>query len=143
MGQRADLITLLAGLEETIDPRITVYPLRPTTISTPAIYNWILTSPATIPATMTVEDTINVAVRVVIPTGDIDDEALAGLQFADLTADVLDADLLYPAKSVLRSVVYEATRTSQRTMTDWFDSIPYLAWEFVMKATLRKVIPPS
>jgi hypothetical protein len=143
MGQRQDLITLLAGLEATIDPGITVYPLRPTTISTPAVYNWILTSPSEIPGTMEVKDTINIAVRVVVPTGDLDDEGLAGLGFADLTADVLDADLMYPAKSVLRAVVHEATRTSQRTMTDWFDSIPYLAWEFVVKATLRKVIPPS
>ena len=144
MGQRQDLISLLAGLEATVDPEITVYPLRPTTISAPAIYNQIIPSPATIPALMTVEDTINVAIRIVAPsTGDFNDEAAVALKYADLTADVLDADLMYPAKSVLRTVVYKATRSSQRSLNDRFDSIDYTAWEFVVKATLRKVIPPS
>lgn len=142
MGQLATFITALTALENTIDAtNLTVYQWRPVTIQPPCVYNWILASPSDIPATQTVVDTMNFAVRVVVATSDIDEEEASAAAYFDLVRQVLDRDLIEPHKSTLNQAAHYARRTTTRTLTDTFNEIPYLAMEFTVEAQFRNTFP--
>jgi hypothetical protein len=143
-GSLASFITALTTLEATIDPGVLrVYPWRPPTIEAPAIYNWVLPSQSDIPATQIVRDTMNLSVRVVMPSSaDLTEELAAMVKYFDLVRDVIDADLVQPAHSVLRGACHNARRTSSRTLTDVFNNIPYMVLELVIAAEFRRGFQP-
>lgn len=137
-GDLAPFMDALVGLEETISDDLTVERWRPYNPNTPLLYNWLLPSPAAIPATMTEQDTLNFAIRVVLRRTDADETGAAVEQYYDLVRDVIDSDLIQPSQSQLRSVCHFAKRTSSRTVIDTFNEIDYLAVEFTLQAELRR-----
>lgn len=143
-GSIATFMDSLVALEQTIDPvNLNVYRWRPPTISTPAVYNWLLASPSDIPATQIVRDIMNFAVRVVVLISDIDEEEASVENYFDLVRNVLDQDLIEPSKSTLRSAAYHCHRSSARTLTDTFNEIPYMCLELVIAAEFRRGFSPT
>jgi len=143
-GSLTSFLDALTALEQTVDRgNLRVYRWRPAQIETPAVYNWLLPSPSEIPAAQIVTDTLNFAVRVVVPTSDIEQEASTVEAYFDKVRDTLDADLIEPSKSTLRTAAYRSKRTTSRTLTDGFNEIPFMALELVIQTEFRRAFSPT
>lgn len=134
----------LVGLEETISPGVLrVYRWQPANIEPPCVYNWIIPSDAKVAATMTVEDQIQMAVRIIPKPQDLDEQTAALEQYWDLARDTIDADLVEPSKSRLAGTCSQAQRTRIRNIVAEFNRIEYLGLELVIQITQQRIFSPS
>lgn len=138
LGSLGTFMDALVGLEATVDPNLCVYRWRPTNVEVPAIYNWINPSPADIPAIGIVHDRLMISVRILVAASDLDEQTAAIETYYDEARDVIDADLIRPAESVLRAAAHETQRTTTRSVTDIFNDITYLGLELVLQVDLRR-----
>lgn len=133
------LMDALTGLEQTIDPDLHVYRWQPANIDPPAIYNWIIPSNADIPAIGLVRDQLELAVRIIVPPQDLEEQTEAIERYWDLARDVIDGDLVEPSKSVLMPAAYMARRTRMRNINVLFNNIEYLGLELTLELELRRL----
>lgn len=138
LGSLETLMDALVPLEATINPALTVSRWRPVNINPPALYNWIVPSPVDIPAIGVVRDQVNLSVRIIVAASDVDEQAAAIEGFWDQARDIIDADLVEPSQSVLRTAAHMCRRTTMRNITDVFNEIPYLGLELVLQCELRR-----
>jgi hypothetical protein len=140
LGSIGTFMDALVTLENTIDAaNLRVDRWRPTRIEPPHLYNWIVPSPADIPAVGIVHDQFNVAVRIIVPTGEVDEITSSIESYWDLARDVIDADLIKPAHSTLSTAAHLCRRTSMRNIVDTFNQIDYLGLELSLQADLRRL----
>ncbi len=128
----------LVLLEQQIDPNLRVSRWRPLNIDPPHLYNWIVPSPADVPAVGIARDELNVSIRIIVKPSDIGEQTAAIESYWDKARDTIDADLVIPAQSVLQPAALMARRTSMRNITDVFNQIEYLGLELVLQMELRR-----
>lgn len=140
-GSLVAFMTALTGLETGISPDLRVYRWRPVLMpEVPAVYHWLSTSPADIPATHSARDTLNLAVRIAVRHTDSDEEMAKVEAYYDQARDVLDHDFSTPSTSVLRPACLWAKRTTSRTALDTFNDVDVLILELGIQAELRRTI---
>jgi hypothetical protein len=131
------LVTLEASIPITDVDR---HRWQPASVNPPTLFNFVLPSRTSYPATGTVLDEINIGIRLLTNPSDVDEEQARLEDYFDALVGVVDADLIHPDRSVLRGTCHYATRTSVRQMTVSFNGATFLAWEFGITAELRRIV---
>jgi hypothetical protein len=133
----------LVLLEAEIDlPDLQRYRWQPPSgsVNPPTLYNFVLPSKSSIPATNIVVDDLRIGIRLLTNPSDVDEEQARLETYFDELVGVVDLDLIQPSTSLLRGTCHEATRTGVRQLTVTFDGATYLAWEFTIAASLRRLV---
>lgn len=138
LGYLSTFMDALVALEGTVDPKLRVTRWQPNKVDPPHLYNWLLPSPADVPAVGIVHDRLMIAVRIIVKPSDLVEEEAALEGYFDKARDVIDADLIQPAHSTLSGAAHEVRRTTTRAIAPVFNEIPYLGLELVLQADLRR-----
>lgn len=142
LGYLGTLMDALVGLENTISQDLHVTRWRPLSVDPPHLYNWLVPSPADIPAVGIARDTLELSIRIVVPSSDIDEQTAMLETYYDLARDVIDSDVIRPRESVLKTAAHKAERVRSRNILDTFNDIEYLGLELVLQVELRRTFSP-
>jgi len=136
----AKILDQLVMVEQAIDPRLRVYRWRPANVPEfPALYNWLADSPADWPAIDSIQETLNLAVRVAVRHTDSDEEMALVEDLADRFRETIDQQL--NRRGPLGGVQY-AQRNGMRNVLDRFGDITALCIEFPVAVRVERIVTP-